>query len=86
MFPDLLGACKFLTASSSGCNPINSIAEFMTLFGRAVATASVIGGLKKQPNQVWAMDINYIPMARGFIYWPSCSIGSAGAGVLAIGP
>jgi len=21
-----------------------------------------------QPNQVWAMDITYIPMARGFIY------------------
>ena len=22
----------------------------------------------KQPNQVWAMDITYIPMARGFVY------------------
>jgi putative transposase len=21
-----------------------------------------------QPNQVWAMDITYVPMARGFIY------------------
>ena len=21
-----------------------------------------------RPNQVWAMDITYIPMARGFIY------------------
>jgi putative transposase len=21
-----------------------------------------------QPNQVWAMDITYIPMARGFVY------------------
>jgi transposase InsO family protein len=21
-----------------------------------------------RPNQVWAMDINYIPMARGFVY------------------
>src|SRR3954462_2631031 len=30
-----------------------------------------------RPNQVWAMDITYIPMARGFVYWQSCSIGSA---------
>jgi putative transposase len=22
----------------------------------------------KRPNQVWAMDITYIPMARGFVY------------------
>jgi putative transposase len=22
----------------------------------------------EQPNQVWAMDITYIPMARGFVY------------------
>lgn len=22
-----------------------------------------------RPNQVWAMDINYIPMARGFVYF-----------------
>jgi putative transposase len=22
-----------------------------------------------RPNQVWAMDITYIPMARGFVYW-----------------
>jgi putative transposase len=21
-----------------------------------------------RPNQVWAMDITYIPMARGFVY------------------
>jgi len=21
-----------------------------------------------QPNQVWAMDITYVPMARGFVY------------------
>jgi len=24
--------------------------------------------LKARPNQVWAMDITYIPMARGFVY------------------
>ena len=22
-----------------------------------------------RPNQVWAMDISYIPMARGFVYY-----------------
>ena len=22
----------------------------------------------ERPNQVWAMDITYIPMARGFVY------------------
>ena len=33
-----------------------------------------------RPNQVWAMDITYIPMARGFVYLrPWCSTGSAGA-------
>jgi transposase InsO family protein len=21
-----------------------------------------------RPNQVWAMDITYVPMARGFVY------------------
>jgi putative transposase len=29
----------------------------------------LLGGLKiKRPNQVWAADITYIPMARGFLY------------------
>ena len=29
----------------------------------------LLRGLKvEQPNQVWAMDITYIPMARGFVY------------------
>ena len=29
----------------------------------------LLGGLKvESPNQVWAMDITYIPMARGFVY------------------
>jgi putative transposase len=29
----------------------------------------LLGGLAiKRPNQVWAMDITYIPMARGFVY------------------
>ena len=23
----------------------------------------------KRPNQVWAMDISYIPMAKGFVIW-----------------
>jgi putative transposase len=22
-----------------------------------------------RPNQVWATDVTYIPMARGFVYW-----------------
>jgi putative transposase len=26
------------------------------------------GKLIDRPNQVWAMDITYIPMARGFVY------------------
>src|SRR6201989_3255554 len=30
-----------------------------------------------RPNQVWAMDITYIVMARGFVYRRLCSIGSA---------
>jgi hypothetical protein len=25
------------------------------------------------PNQVWAMDITYIPMARGFVYLAVCA-------------
>ena len=25
----------------------------------------------ERPNQVWAMDITYIPMARGFVYLPA---------------
>jgi putative transposase len=29
----------------------------------------LLRGLKiDRPNQVWAMDITYIPMARGFVY------------------
>src|ERR1700759_1239207 len=29
----------------------------------------LLGGLAgERPNQVWAMDITYIPMARGFVY------------------
>jgi putative transposase len=32
-----------------------------------------------RPNQVWTMDITYIPMARGFIYWRPCWTGSRGA-------
>lgn len=29
----------------------------------------LLRGLKiERPNQVWAMDIAYIPMARGFVY------------------
>ena len=29
----------------------------------------LLKGLKiNQPNQVWATDITYIPMARGFVY------------------
>ena len=31
-----------------------------------------------RPNQVWAMDITYIPMARGYVYWRLCSTGSVG--------
>jgi putative transposase len=28
----------------------------------------LLGGLPiERPNQVWAMDITYIPMARGFV-------------------
>jgi transposase InsO family protein len=26
-----------------------------------------------QPNQVWAMDITYIPIARGFVYPGRCA-------------
>ncbi|MGZ3347427.1 MAG: hypothetical protein ACXU89_00585 [Xanthobacteraceae bacterium] len=26
------------------------------------------GAAITRPNQVWAMDITYIPMARGFVY------------------
>ena len=29
-----------------------------------------------RPNQVWAMDIPYIPMARGSSIWPPCRTGS----------
>ena len=25
-------------------------------------------GACREPNQVWAMDLTYIPMARGFVY------------------
>ena len=32
-----------------------------------------------RPNQVWAMDITYIPMARGFVYLAVVLAGSAGA-------
>jgi transposase InsO family protein len=29
----------------------------------------LLGGIEiKRPNQVWAMDITYIPMERGFVY------------------
>ncbi len=36
-----------------------------------------------RPNQVWAMDITYIPMARGFVYLASQFTGSAFTGLLA---
>jgi putative transposase len=26
----------------------------------------------ERPNQVWAMDLTYIPMARGFVYVLDC--------------
>ena len=29
----------------------------------------------ERPNQVWAMDITYIPMARGFLYDGGCLAG-----------
>jgi hypothetical protein len=28
----------------------------------------LLRGMEIRPNQVWAMDITYIPMARGFVY------------------
>ncbi len=32
-------------------------------------TPYLLRGLKvARPNQVWAMDITYIPMAKGFVY------------------
>ncbi|MEG3153656.1 hypothetical protein U1700_01990 [Sphingomonas sp. RB1R13] len=31
-----------------------------------------------RPNQVWATDITYIPMARGFVYFVASLTGSAG--------
>ena len=31
-----------------------------------------------RPNQVWAMDITYVPMAKGLSIWRSCSTGSPG--------
>ena len=31
----------------------------------------------ERPNQVWAMDITYIPMARGFVYLAAVVTGSA---------
>jgi putative transposase len=34
-----------------------------------------------RPNQVWAMDITYIPMARGFVYLMGCS-GTADRGLM----
>ena len=30
----------------------------------------------ERPDQVWAMDITYIPMARGFATWTRSSTGS----------
>jgi putative transposase len=33
----------------------------------------------RAPNQVWATDITYIPMARGFVYPSPSSTGSLGA-------
>jgi putative transposase len=36
------------------------------------------GAAITRANQVWAMDITYIPMARGFVFWPLCWTGSAG--------
>ena len=47
-----------------------------SIIGRAPQTKSppktngICGALLAvtRPNQVWAMDITYIPMARGFVY------------------
>ena len=37
----------------------------------------LLGGLAvERPNQVWAMDITYIPMARGFVYLAAVIDGS----------
>jgi putative transposase len=30
----------------------------------------------ERPNQVWAMDITYIPMACGFVYRKPCAVRS----------
>ncbi len=49
----------------------------------------LLRGLKvDRPNQVWAMDITYIPMARGFVYLAAVVDWSllSGSGVVRSGP
>ena len=42
--------------------------------GEAGATVCLRGMEIVRPNQVWAMDITYIPMAKGFVYLAVCAL------------
>ncbi len=43
-------------------NLAGTVTIFVNVFGTYTVHAI------DRPNQVWAMDVTYIPMARGFVY------------------
>ena len=48
--------------------PVERAWFFVGLAQEAVYPYLLRGMTVERPNQVWAMDITYIPMARGFVY------------------
>lgn len=73
-YPLSEAAAEFRTGGIGGFSARQQLCERGEYHGKTTAPGHKIYPylLRKlpitRPNQVWAMDITYIPMARGFIY------------------